>query len=191
MKKIFLLLVMTLIGITTSAQAEQGFRNGVQINGGLSNVAGEGDKASFGWGVGWVAEYNFNSPLYLQSGLGLQTIAHKEDGIDGTLRGCFLQLPIHVGYRFSLGDTSQLFVQAGPTIGYGLFGTKIEVYGVKDFNYFDLAKRFDFGLGGRIGVQFSKFQFSIGANYGVLKAFDGDENYHNLSANIGIAYMFK
>lgn len=190
MKKVFFFIVMALMGITASAQVEQGFRNGVQINGGLSNVTGEGDKATFGWGLGWVAEYNFDTKLYLQSGLGIQNIAHKEDAIDGTLNAYFLQLPVHVGYRFNLGDSSALFVQVGPTLGVGIFGTKIEWYGGGDSNYFDLAKRFDLGVGGRVGVEFSKIQISVGANYGVLDAFD-NRGYHNLSATIGVAYMFK
>ncbi len=189
MKKFILLVVVAITAMTATAQVEKGFRMGVRVNAGLSNVAGEGDKVGFGYGLGWIAEYNFNSNLYLQSGLGLEDIAHKEDLIDGTLNGYFLQLPIHVGYRFGLGDSYSLFVQAGPTLAYGLFGSDIEWYGGGKTNYFDVLKRFDLGIGGRVGMEFSKFQVSIGANYGVLDATDGG-GYHNLSANIGVAYMF-
>ncbi len=180
---------MAVMVITASAQVEQGFRMGVRVNAGLSNVQGDGDKMTFGYGLGWVAEYNFNSNLFLQSGIGLENIAHKENAIDGTLNAYYGQLPIHIGYRFGLGDTSSLFLQAGPTLGVGLFGSKIEWYGGGNINYFDVAKRFDLGVGGRIGVEFSKFQISAGANYGVLQAFEVD-GYHNLSVNLGVAYMF-
>lgn len=180
---------MAIMAITATAQVEQGFRMGIRVNGGLSNVTGEGDKMTFGYGLGWIAEYNFNSRLFLQSGIVLENIAHKEEAIDGTLNAYFVQLPVHIGYRFGLGESSSMFIQAGPTVGYGLFGSKIEWYGGGDTNYFDLAKRFDLGVGGRVGVEFSKFQISAGANYGVLKAFD-EVGGHNLSINLGLAYMF-
>lgn len=188
MKKFLLMAVMAIMAITASAQVEQGFRMGIRVNGGLSNVVADGDKMAFGYGLGWVAEYNFNSNLFLQSGIGLENIAHKEEAIDGTLNAYYGQLPIHIGYRFGLGDTSSLFVQAGPTLGVGLFGSKIEWYGGGETNYFDVAKRFDLGVGGRVGVEFSSFQISAGANYGVLEAFDGGG--HNLSINLGLAYIF-
>lgn len=190
MKKLFFLVVMAVMAITASAQVEPGFRMGVRLNLGLSNVVADGDKMAFGYGVGWIAEYNFASGWYVQSGIGIEDIAHKEDGLDGTLNAYFAQLPIHAGYRFGLGDTSSMFVQVGPTVGVGMFGSDIDFYGIGRMNYFDLAKRFDLGLGGRVGVEFGKIQVSLGANYGVLEAFDGFGG-HNLSANIGVAYMFK
>lgn len=189
MKKYFLMAIMAIIAMTATAQVEEGFRMGVRVNVGLSNVVYEGDKMAFGYGLGWIAEYNFNSGLFLQSGLGLENIAHKEYPIDGTLNAFFLQLPVHIGYRFGLGESSSMFIQAGPTVGYGLFGSKIEWYGGGSTNYFDNANRFDLGLGGQVGVEFSKFQVSAGANYGLLEAFDGVGG-HNLSINLGLAFMF-
>lgn len=189
MKKLFIIAVMALMALTASAQVEQGFRMGIRVNGGISNVTGEGDKNTFGYGLGWIAEYNFTQNLFLQSGIGLENIAHKEEAIDGTLNAYYLQLPIHVGYRFNVGDASSVFFQVGPAVGYGIFGSKIEWTGGGETDYFDLAKRFDLGVGGRIGMEFSKFQVGIGAYYGVLEAFDGVGG-HNLSVNLGLAYMF-
>lgn len=184
-----MLFVMAVMAITTYAQVDPGFRMGVRLNLGLSNVVSDGDNATFGYGVGWIAEYNFESKWFVQSGIGIEDIAHTEDGIDGTLNAYYAQLPIHAGYRFGLGDNSSLFVQAGPTLAVGIFGSDIEVYGISKMNYFDLAERFDIGIGGRVGYEFSKIQISVGANYGVLEVFDGVGG-HNLSANIGVAYMF-
>ncbi len=188
MKKIIFMVVMAVMAITASAQVEPGFRMGVRANLGLSNVVAEDSKMSFGYGVGWIAEYNFESKWFVQSGIGIEDIAHKDEKVVGTLNGYFAQLPIHAGYRFGLGDSSSLFVQAGPTIGVGLFGTSV-AYPNKTVGYFERAKRFDLGLGGRVGMEFSNYQISVGANYGVLEASDGEG--HNLSANIGFAYMFK
>lgn len=180
-------MVMALVAVTASAQIEKGFRMGVQINLGLSDVVHDGCKTAFGYGAGWIAEYNLKPELFLQSGIGLQNIGHKEDGIDGTLRALYAQVPIHVGYRFNLENKPVIFVQGGPTLGIGLAGSKIEYYG-GSINYFDSAKRFDLGIGARGGLEFGKYQVSIGANYGVLKVFEGGG--HNLTVNLGAAYMF-
>lgn len=190
MKKFFMMAVMAIIAVTAAAQVEQGFRMGARVNLGISNVAGEGDKATFAYGIGWVAEYNFSPKFYVQSGLGVENIAHKEDGVSGTINAYFLQLPIHAGYRFSLGDDKNLFVQAGPTLGYGLFGSDIEYEGGEKENYFDFAERFDLGLGGRVGVEFSKILISAGFNYGVLEASKYGDGYNNMSVNLGLTYMF-
>lgn len=189
MKKLLMLIVVGMIALTSSAQVEAGFRGGIQANFGMTNVLGEGDDASFGYGVGVVVEYNINPNLFLQSGLAYQSIAHTEGLIEGTLRGNFLQLPIHIGYRFNLGTTSSIFIQAGPTFGVGLFGSTIEWNNGGSDEYFDLMKRFDLGVGGRLGVEFSKIQISVGVNYGVLEAASVD-GYHNFSASLGIGYMF-
>ncbi len=177
------MLVMAVMTITASAKVEQGFRTGFRVNGGLSNVVSDGAKMTFGYGLGLVAEYNFNSSLFLQSGIGIENIAHKEDLIDGTFNTLYAQLPIHIGYRFDSGDATSLFLQIGPTLGVGLYGSD------NDFDYFDLVKKFDLGVGGRVGVEFSNFQISVGANYGVLEVIDGLGG-HNLSINLGLAYMF-
>lgn len=192
MKKFLTLAVITIITFTASAQVEQGFRMGARINLGISNVGGTGDKATFGYGAAWLAEYNFTPKVYIQSGLGLENIAHKEEAVDGTINAYFLQLPIHAGYRFDIGETTKLFVQAGPTIGYGLFGSDIDWSDGSKTSYFDVAKRFDLALGGRIGVEFNKIQISMGGNYGVLDAIDvpSSESYHNYNINLGLAYFF-
>ncbi|MCM1219869.1 MAG: PorT family protein [Lachnospiraceae bacterium] len=185
-----MLVVLAIAAIAANAQVEAGFRQGVRVNLGASNVSGEGDKMTFGYGLGWVAEYNFSPKFYVQSGLGLENIAHKEEGISGTINAYYLQLPIHAGYRFELGETNSLFVQAGPTLGVGLFGSKVDFGGGDEINYFDVAKRFDLGLGGKVGVEFGKFQVSVGANYGVLQAVKEVDGYHNLTVNAGFTYFF-
>lgn len=187
MKKLLIILVSVIVTVPVFAEVEKGIRNGIQVQAGMTNVLGEGDSFSVGYGASWLIEYNFSSRFYVQSGLGIENISHKEDAVDGTLNAFYGVLPIHAGYRLPLGDNSALFIQAGPSVACGLFGSKIEWYGGGESNYFDLIERFDVFVGGRIGVEFSKFQISVGANYGVLEAADG---YNNFTANIGIAYMF-
>lgn len=173
-----------------SGQVESGFRMGVQLNVGISDLVADYSSIGMSYGLGWIGEYNFTPDFFLQSGINFQNIAHKEQGYFQTIsiNALYAQLPIHVGYRFGLGTVS-LFIQAGPTLGVGLWGSKIHFYEGSSISYFDAANRFDLGIGGRIGVEFNRFQISAGANYGVLDTYDFDDG-NNLVANIGVAYMF-
>lgn len=186
MKKLILLAVAVLMAVAASA-VERGFRPGVRVDLGASNIIEDGDKTSFGYGAMFIAEYNHTNNLFFQSGLGLENIAHKEDLI-GTLNAYYLHLPIHVGYRITVDPGTSLFFQAGPTFGVGLFGTDLNYGGYHLGNIFDALNRFDLMIGLRVGVEWNKFQFSIGTNYGILEAWDGGG--HTLQANIGIGYMF-
>lgn len=145
-------------------------------------------KTAFGYGASFVAEYNFKPTLFLQSGVGIENIAY-DDNFD--INNVFYaQLPIHIGYRYIFDNGKACFIQAGPTFGIGLHGHLHCIgCGSEDCNYFDEARRFDLGLGGRVGVELNKFKISVGANYGVLKVFPKDK-YHNFIVNLGVAYMF-
>ena len=172
-----------------SSQVSQRFRMGVRVNAGLSNVkVFDWHKETFGYGIGWIGEYNFSSRLYLQSGIGLENIAKRD--LSDTVNAYYMQIPAHVGYRYIINPIRAFFIQMGPTFGIGLFGSKIEQDSGRDKNYFDEARRFDIGVGGRIGVEVSKFMISAGVNYGLIKVFNYWNVCHNLSVNLGVAYMF-
>lgn len=176
---------MAIVTMTASAQVEQGFRMGARVNGGLSQLTGDGSKMTLGYGLGWIAEYNFSPNLFLQSGIGLENIAWKGNEGD-TQNVYYAQLPIHIGYRFDMDESYSLFIQAGPYMGCGLFALDNEDYFDSTFG---TAKRFDLGVGGRVGVEFSRFQISAGGNCGII---DVNKNVKrkNMSINLGVAYMF-
>lgn len=197
MKQILMLMIMAMVSISTSAQIGSGFRMGVRANGGGSALISEEDyKPTFGYGLHWMAEYDLTSSMFFQSGAGIENIAHKR--LSKTFNVLYAQIPLHVGYRFVNESKNTFFMQAGPSIGIGLWGTEIDVYGDDIHHpenssgpeaYFDYrGKRFNLGIGGRVGIETGKFQISAGADYGVLKAtkYGG----HNLSVNLGLAYMF-
>ena len=200
MKKIFIFVIMAFVAVIASAQIEPGFRMGVRINGGVSNMNVYVEhKATFGYGASFVAEYNLKPILFLQSGVGIENIAYN-DGID--IKNVFYaQLPIHIGYRHIFDNGKVGFIQVGPTLGIGIHGnhgphldgnignpadnSPIDYFG----DYYYGARRFDLELGGRVGIELRKFQISVGANYGVTKVFPR-EGGHNLTVNLGVAYMF-
>lgn len=172
MKKYLLLAIIGMFSVSSFAQIKSGLRFGIQANSGYSNVMEGGDKYAFGYGLGAVIEYNFDTHYHVATGIGLQNLAYTKENTDRTVNELFIQLPVQVGSRYYIGDNSWLFVQVGPTIGVGLF-------------------RFDLGVGGRLGIEHYGFQFSVGGDYGALQASEDIKGYyHSFSANVKVAYMF-
>ncbi len=190
MKKFFLVAVATLISAVGFAQAEKGFRFGVNAGMTISTRTGVGEygpDAGIGYEFGAIAEYNFNEKLYLGSGLNFINKANKygEGEYSETVSGTYLTLPIHIGYRFSVAEDWYLHGQAGPSIGIGLWGDE-DWFGDEGFN------RFALGLGAKIGAEYKKFQLNFGINYDLTtmeKGFDG-YNPRMFNCSIGLAYMF-
>lgn len=197
MRNILMVMLLAVATVSASAQIERGFRMGVRVNGGVSMITNEDYyKPTFGYGAGWIAEYNFKPSLFLQSGVGLENIAYKDSY--HTQNVFYAQVPVHLGYRFVKDSGKAYFVQAGPTVGVGVWGNAVSLYcetGLPSCgrcdpgNYFEWGgKRFDLGLGGRVGVETGRFQISVGANYGVTES--TKYGNHNLTVNLGVGYMF-
>lgn len=112
----------------------------------------------------------------------------KADWLDGTANVYYLTLPIHLGGRVSIGDNSYFHFQAGPQLGFGVAGSDIEIYEVGTAKYSDWGKRFEAGVGAKVGVEFNKLQVNVSGNYGITECMDGAG--HNLDFAVGVAYMF-
>ena len=117
----------------------------------------------------------------------------------------YLELPVHFGYKFCIGKDFKLFGDAGPYIAYGLFGKeKITVSGKTEYwtpkiepgevdNVFkDNLKRFDWGLGFKIGTEFkSHFQLQAGYDWGLKDPSTSKKTAgKNRNFYISFAYMF-
>lgn len=187
MKKLILIALLSVISLGASAQIEAGTRFGLRLDQGISKLNGvSGTTAYFAYAYGLHGIVEFNTDdLYLQTGLGLQNMSFREEGIRYQMNAMFAQLPIHVGYYFMRDEPYSVFVQAGPTFGLGLWGW-IDGHKVP---YFSIAERFDVECGGRVGLEVKRFQVSVGYNYGILHMTDHLGGHHQ-SFNIGLGYMF-
>ena len=117
--------------------------------------------------------------------------------MSNTLRPYYLEIPIHIGYRYDIGDNLGVFASFGPYFGIGLFGknkffdgettSKPDAFGDAG------VKRFDFGLGLQGGVQlFSHYRIFLGYDWGLLdiaQEFEGG-TVNNRNFYIGMSYMF-
>ena len=82
-------------------------------------------------------------------------------------RPCYIEIPLHVGYRFNVLDNLGVFADFGPYFAIGVNGKEkfefdgdaVEDYSTKFFrnSKMDLGEiqRYDFGLGFRVGAEYA------------------------------------
>ena len=116
----------------------------------------------------------------------------------------YLEVPVRVGYKYAVNDDFSLFGSVGPYMAVGLFGkAKLKVDGdiadiaelggnsmSEDIFGDDGLKRFDFGLGLKAGVEFSKkYQVAISYDFGLVEVIK-EVGMKNRNLMISLGYMF-
>ena len=224
MKKILLFIAVMAMGLG-SINAQDNLKWGVVAGMNVSKLSTAGLGNKIGYHVGARAELGLSqvaNGLYLDaaaliSAKGAKTDAGDLGGIN--VNATYLEIPIHVGYKYAVSDNFNVFGSFGPYVGIGLFGkTKVDeldydsshelVNTSYKYNTFgDGYKRFDMGLGFNVGVEIQqKYRISLGYDFGFLKTNDsnfeeGDEDFEemeidlasgakNRNLTISVAYMF-
>jgi len=124
----------------------------------------------------------------------------------------YLQVPVNVQYRYNIAEETNLLFQAGPYAGFGLFGrqTRIRNGKTQDLDSkhkkisfgngtaYDVQNVMDYGIGAGVGIEFIRFQFMLGYDFGLAKmpfqkqAGSGNYNInmrnHNFSATIAVIF---
>lgn len=197
MKKFLMTLAVACFALTASAQEKGDFRFGVTAGMNVSNITDMEMDSRIGFHVGAKAEYNITDNLYGSAALLFSQKGNKkeEDGEKLTQNPGYLELPIHIGYRFKMGDKVSIFAETGPYFAYGICGkSKLEVLGLEeDVKFFDDddVNKFDFGWGVKAGVEYAKFQISLGYEHGITEVFDyAGLDSHNSNFMVSVAYMF-
>lgn len=206
MKKILVLVAILAIGLG-SVNAQDNLRWGVAAGMNVSNLKVSGFDSRIGFHAGAKAELGLpqvTEGAYLDFGALLSLKGAKVDG--GSLGSikmnpCYLEIPIHIGYKYAVNDNFTLFANAGPYFGIGLFGklkttgsikNELEsLAGKSSENIFgdDGFKRFDFGLGLKAGMEFSKkYQLSIGYDFGLTETSDAGTKNRNLMISLGLMF---
>ncbi len=157
-------------------------------------------------------------PGLLVTGKGSKTEAGQPTDANyfkATTNPIYLEVPLNLVYKFGFSDGPNLFVGAGPYLAIGIAGkNKVEgkFFGAsfsnkENINWsdddpttlsyeegagFGIMKRFDYGLNGIAGIDFSKVVLSINYGMGLAKlqsgstSSDDDNNKHRvLSFAIG------
>lgn len=200
----------------------------------VSNWGGdiEDSKAKPGFNAGITLDYLFTDELQLMTGLELVTKGAKnielkqgsETGGDnifkyeGTQNAMYIQLPLRIGYRMNISETTRLVLYAGPFLAYGISGkvkfedkltldpssgsaelisfdddrNPMKSLGKEYDTFSDKGyKRFDFGLGAGMGGEMEHFAVYIGFDYGVLNMSQNDlYKARTMNAHLSVGYKF-
>lgn len=199
---------MLFAGVTAANAQDKGeLRIGLTAGMNVSNISHQNTDSRIGFNVGVRGEYNFTSNVYGNLGL---LFSQKGSRTETTLEGVkgtyvqnpgYLEIPLHVGYRFNMGNDISIFGETGPYFAFGVCGkTKFDVDSSIGYSYDsstdffkedgDNAKSFDAGWGLRAGVEISSFQISLGYEHGFVSLWDGNKNYTNSNLMVGVSYMF-
>ena len=209
MKKILALVAILAIGLG-SINAQDNLRWGVTAGMNVSSLNVTGLDSRIGFHAGVKAELGlpqFTEGLYMDFGALLSLKGAKVEAgsmASFKINPYYLEIPVHIGYKYAVNDNFSLFGSVGPYIAVGLFGkAKAKV----DGDYFDFdeiggnsisedifgddgLKRFDFGLGLKAGVEFSKkYQVAISYDFGLVEVAK-DLGMKNRNLMISLGYMF-
>lgn len=200
MKKLFSLLIFAIIGINAaSAQKLSG-----EIVAGL-NIADVSELDSrIGFHVGIKGTYNFSNEFngaYANAGALISLKGGQLDYgtlLKANLDAYYLEIPVHIGYKYAFNEKFALFGEFGPYVGIGLFGkSKLESEGesisVDTFSDTGGVKRFDMGLGFRVGAEINKLiPISIGYDFGLANINEDEtgSSIKNSNLTISIGYKF-
>lgn len=211
MKKLFFLSLL-LLSVSIGSYA-QNLKVGVTAGLNISSPNDYDSKTGFNVGIkGELGLPNVSKGLYLDYGVRLSSQgwesagyydAQKKQSMQWKGNPYFLNIPIHIGYKFSLGHNTALFAHVGPYIGIGLFGknklvTETETgktaTTLADNVFSDKqSERFDWGIGGKVGLEFAKHvQVALGYDWGLknLKTSSNPIDFKNKVFSISFAYMF-
>ncbi|WP_175631498.1 porin family protein [Bacteroides acidifaciens] len=209
MKKVLLFFALVAISVV-SINAQDNLKWGVMAGMNVSKYTITGFDSRIGFHAGVKAELGLSqeaSGAYMDFAALLTLKGAKIDG--GSIASIkfnpyYLEVPVHVGYKYAVNDDFALFGNVGPYIAVGLFGkAKAKVDGniadlgelgtnsaSEDIFGDDGLKRFDFGLGLKAGVEFSKkYQVAISYDFGLIDV-QKDLGMKNRNLMISLGYMF-
>lgn len=223
MKKILLTIACLVSAMTVSAQrassssssffstekADQPVTWGIRAGMNMANMTGDDAEeldSRIGFNVGVSVDIPLLQSLYLQTGLYVTQKGAKSEyydydedcDVELKFNPLYLEIPILASYRYNFNDNTQLQVNFGPYIAYGLSGkaelsassgntsisTDADFFGDDDDQFG--GKRFDMGLQVGTGVTFNKFFVGCAYEFGLTEiAKDMKAKNSNFMINLG------
>lgn len=186
----------------TSVQAIVGFN--------VSNLEGLPMNAKVGVNAGMKVEFMLpnaygtfiNAGLdWTQKGARLTAMGFGENGsigdVTSKIHAHYLELPVHVGYRYNVNSKLGVYGEVGPYFAIGVTGKykhkyeddeidneSVMVFGKKAYGFFGLdgdygkmktLQRFDCGFGFRVGAEYNnQYSLNIGYDWGFTDIYTND-----------------
>jgi len=191
MKKIFFVGILSILLVGASyAQARIGVTAGLNA----SNITAKADGISVsadykaGFQAGLVADFGITESFSIMPELLFSQRGSKYKEFDSSLTLNYLQLPVNATYKFDTGMGSQVFIFAGPYIGYALSGKQKsdDISEDVEFGSGDgEMKRLDFGLNVGAGFQYEKLFFKLQFNPGLYNL-SNEKDYSTKNTNVAV-----
>ncbi len=217
MKKVVLVAFAMMIALSGFAQVmlwdsevpEKRVTWGVRGGLNVSNIHVSVDKlgvsldSKVGYRFGVSADISIVNSFAISTGLYYSAKGAKSDGgfvddegdfVDAkvTFSPAYIELPIYASYRLNFAEASQLQINFGPYLAYGVNGKakmgdeKVDVFGD------DGLRRFDAGLGVGAGYTYQHFYVGFDYQFGLANIADtgGFGKITNRNFNISVGYNF-
>ncbi len=188
MKKLNLLILVTLLTVSVSFAQRFGVKGGLSITN--LKVENHDYNAKLGIHLGPTAEFHFGNIFGLETGVLLSTKGGKEDVSDIKINLTYLEFPVHCRAGYDFGAT-RVYGILGPYFGFALGGkykdgdtsTKI------DFGGDGEPTRFDAGLTIGASAAVSIFELGFTYNHGLVD-FGDWHSMKNRAFYLTMAYKF-
>lgn len=208
--KLSIVALMSMACFTVSSQ-EVPIRVGIEagLNLSTASIANNplNNSTRAGFQIGITSDYALTNSWYVQSGLSFTTKGVELSGNLGddlnykyTVDQSYLQLPVYMAYKIKVAPGTRIVFNAGPYVAYGVGGRTKPKDGylnidnsTDDVNTFGddgILNRFDFGLGGGIGVEFGKIAVTGRYELGLTDVGQYDRDYKNRNLAFTLGYKF-
>lgn len=184
MKKILITIVVALSALISNARSD------AEVVAGMNVATFDNSAASSRIGFHAGVRINFGIPstsqgLYANAAALLSLRGAQASNI--TFNPFYLDVPIHLGYKYAVSENVGIFGEFGPYVAVGLFGS---TEGEDVFGDHIGMKRFDAGLGLRAGVEFNrKVNASLGYDFGLVDV-TSETKLKNRNFYISLGYKF-
>lgn len=158
-----------------------------------------------GWHAGLIGELSFENNFYgnlsvLYSNKGFKYEENDDgDTFTTTQQANYVEIPIHVGYKYPVSNKVKFIAEAGPCASiltsakvteeewcpHAKEGDKESYKNDKEFNSFDI------GLGFKTGFEFSdRFRITLGYDWGLSNIAKEGIKTHNRNFTVGMVLFF-
>lgn len=220
MKKIILTIACIVCTLAVSAQratsssssffstekSDQPVTFGIRAGMNMSNFSGDDAEdldSRIGFNVGVSVDIPLLQSLYLQTGLYAtqKGAKYEEDGDELKFNPLYLEIPVLASYRYDFSESTQLQINVGPYLAYGISGkakyteydghasksAEVDFFGDDDDQFG--GKRFDVGLQVGAGITVSKFYLGCAYEFGFSDAVK-DLKAKNSNFMVNLGYNF-
>ncbi len=180
-------LVCAVLNVSAQEDSKFTWKAGV----GIANLTGSDDAGvkstiSFKLGVGY--EFEVSESFSIEPAAMLNNKGFKIEGFSGYVARYFFEVPVLAAYKMNLNNNCQLYINAGPYVAYGLFGSDIEWSDTEKTKVFDACNRFEAGIEAGAKVVFERMSVGVDFNRAFTKAFDDVKTYSQV---IGLTFGYK